>query len=103
MTLPAQMNIPGVIFAFVGTGVILLSPFLFKLGQKLMALDFTKLQAAAATLSTQATDLQTQAAASTDVANQAVIDGVTSSLQTASSTLATLLPTPAPAADETVS
>ena len=48
-----------------------------------MALNFALLQAAAAAVTTDANDLQTQAASSDDASNQAAIDAVTTSLNSA--------------------
>lgn len=60
-----------------------------------MALNFAALQAAAAELGTNATALTTQAGASDDASNQAVIDSVTQSLTTANVALAALIVPPA--------
>lgn len=62
--------------------------------RKRRMLDFSKLQTAAGAISTDATALQTQAAASSDATNQAAIDAVTESLTSAHATLAALLPVP---------
>jgi len=59
-----------------------------------MALDFTKLQAAASDVATKATAVQAQAATSNEAADQSAIDSVTASLAAASETLAALLPAP---------
>lgn len=60
-----------------------------------MALNFAALQAAAASVGSNATAVKTQADASDDAANQAVIDSVTASLNSASDTLAALIVPPA--------
>lgn len=62
--------------------------------RKRRMLDFSKLQTAAGAISTDATALQAQAAASSDATNQAAIDAVTESLTSAHATLAALLPVP---------
>lgn len=67
--------------------------------RKRYMLDFSKLQTAAGAISTDATALQAQAAASSDATNQAAIDAVTESLTAAHVTLAALLPA-APVAEE---
>jgi hypothetical protein len=62
----------------------------------LMALDFTKLSAAVALAQSNATALEAQAAASSDASNQAQIDSLANSLDTANATTTALLPTPEP-------
>lgn len=75
-------------------GIVAL-PFALNLWRTKMALDFTKLQAAASEISAKATALQAQAASSNEAADQSAIDSVTASLTTAGETLASLLPAPA--------
>lgn len=62
----------------------------------IVALNFSELQAQATAVGTNATALQTQAAASDDVSNQAAIDAVTASLTSANATLAALIDPTAP-------
>lgn len=93
------MSTPQTIWAalILAQGIVAL-PFVIHLitnWKNQMALDFTKLQTAAASVATNATALQAQAAASDDAANQSAIDSVTASLTSANETLAALLPAPA--------
>ena len=79
----------------IGAQLVVNLPFVFNLilnWKTQMALDFTKLQAAASDVATKATALQAQAAASNEAADQSAIDSVTASLASASETLASLLP-----------
>ena len=57
-----------------------------------MALDFTKLNAAVALAQSNATALQNQAANSSEAADQASIDSATTGLDTANATTTSLLP-----------
>ena len=59
-----------------------------------MALDFTKLNAAVALAQSNATALQNQAANSSEAADQASIDSATTGLDTANATTTSLLPVP---------
>lgn len=79
----------------IGAQAVVNLPFLAHLlkGTK-MALDFSKLQAAAADIGNDATALKTQADNSDDATNQAAIDAVTASLTTAHATLSGLIVTP---------
>lgn len=64
-----------------------------------MAISFAALQAAAAELSTNATALTTQAAASDDASNQATLDAVTQTITAANAELAALIVPPAAPAE----
>ena len=99
------MTDPRIIWALlIAAQLVVNIPFLIHLlaqWRKLMALDFSKLQAAAGDIAADASALQAVPAPDS-AADQTAIDAVTSTLTSAHATLQSLLPAPpTPAADAT--